>query len=424
MMEDRLFETKGRVAVHMTSRNVSVPPGESVSVPLVLLNGGSEADFFKLSVQGIPSNWVSLPSPVVRIREGEQRDVMLVIQPPDSSQIGAGRHPLVVRVASHAVPDDVVELEGTLTVAVIEVEGQVGLLMASNTFSAVPGESSTVPVVLLNQGLKDDTFRLAVDGIPGNWVSYSPALIPLAPDQQKEVLVAIRPPPGTESRAGRHRFRIQVISQASPDDVAEAECVLAVGAYTAFGAALHPLRTEAGDPTRITIENSGNYQQVFGLMWRSLNDDLAFDAGSTREVRIPAGQTETAQVQAMPRRRLLTGGEMTYPFTVRVQSADRETLDLRGEVVSRARIPTWVIVVLLTLVLALVCSALFVLAGAEIPGLGPTAPAVPVSTPEGTAPTGISPEAPADDSGGRAGGPSLPACRACPLPLPCSLSSL
>ncbi len=362
-----------------------------MSVPLVLLNGGSEADFFKLSVQGLPSNWVSLPSPVVRIREGEQRDVTLLIQPPDSSQIPAGRHPLVVRVASHAVPEDVVELEGTLTVATIEVDGPVGLLLASNTFSAIPGERTSVPVVVLNQAAKDDILQLAVDGIPGNWVSYSQALVPLAPDQEKEVSIAIQPPPGTESRAGRHPFRIQVASQVNPEDVAEAECVLTVATYAAFAAVLDPICTEAGDPTRITIENLGNYQQIFGLMWRSLNDEVAFEASATRDVRIPAGRTETVELQATPRRRPLIGGEMSHPFTVRVRSADHEVQDLRGEVISKARVPTWLVLIVLVLVLALACVSVLVLSGADLPELSPAFPAASSLILEGAGPPAVEP---------------------------------
>ena len=383
MMEDRLFESKGRVAVHMASRKVLVPPGGSVSVPLVLLNGGDEADFFKLSVQGIPSSWVSLPSPVVRIREGEQRDVALLIHPSDAGRVRAGRHPMVVQVASHAVPDDVVALEVTLTVATVEVDGRIGLLMASSTFSAVPGESSTVPVVLLNQGQQDDTLRLAVDGIPGSWLSGVQDWIPLAPGQQKEVLVAIRPPPETESRAGRHRFRIQVISQASPDDGPEAACVLTVATYTAFWAELDPLRTEAGDVTRITIENRGNYQQVFGLLWRSLNDALDFESSVMRDVPIPAGQAETVDLRIKPRSQPLIGGEMSYPFTVRVRSADSEVQDLRGEVIGKARIPNWLALIVLVLVLALACLSVFVLTGGDLPGLSLSVPEAAGSMPEG-----------------------------------------
>jgi uncharacterized membrane protein len=352
-----------------------VPPGESVTVPLVLLNGGSEADFFKLSVQGIPSEWVTLPSPVVRIREGEQRDVELVIQPPDSAQVRAGRHPLIVRVVSHAVPDDVVELEGMLTVAVVEAKGQVSLLLASNDFSAVPGESTTITAVLLNDGDEEDAVQLAIEGIPANWVFSSSAPISLASGQQREVAVAIRPPPETESRAGRHRFSIRVISQASPDSIAQAECVLTVGTYADFAAAFSLLRTEVGEPAEITIENRGNFQQVFHLMWRSLNDELAFDTGSTRELRVPAGQTETATVRAVPRRRPLLGGQMSYPFTVRVQSADQETQDLKGEVICGARIPALAVLLLVVLVLALVGLSLFVLAGGDLAGLGLMVPA-------------------------------------------------
>jgi uncharacterized membrane protein len=335
-----------------------------------LLNGGSDADFFKLSVRGIPPEWVTLPSPVVRIREGEQRDAKLVIQPPDSAQMRVGRHPLVVRVVSHAVPDDVVELEGTLTVAAIEAKGPVSLLLASNDFPAVPGERTTVTAVLLNEGDEEESVQLAIEGIPANWVSFPSAPTPLAAGQQTEVAFTIRPPADTESRAGRHRFSIRVIGRASPDCISEAECVLTVGTYAAFVAALNPLQAAEGEPVQISVENQGNFQQVFHLMWRSLNDELAFDSGSTQQLRVPAGQTEVAEVRAVPRSRPLVGGPMGHPYTVRVQSADHETQDLRGEFISRARIPSLVVLLLVVLVLVLIGLSLFALGGGDLAGLG------------------------------------------------------
>jgi hypothetical protein len=347
-----------------------------VSFPLVLLNGGEGADFFKLSVRGIPAGWFSLPSPVVRIREGEQRDVVLLIQPPDSGQVHAGRHTLTVQVASHAMQEDLVELQVTLTVATIEIDDRVGLLMASNTFSAVPGEITAVPVVLLNQGQDEDALQLAVDGLPGSWVSCPQEPIVVPPGQQEEVSLAIQPPPETESRAGRHRFRILVRSEANPDDRAEATCVLTVATYTAFQAILDPIQVEAGEAALLTIENRGNYQQVFELMWRSLNDQLDFDVNPSHQVRLGAGKTETLDLRGLPRRRPLVGGEMNYPFTVRVRSADGEVQDLRGEVIGKAAVPTWLALIVVILVLALVCLSAFVLAGGNLAILSPIGSAI------------------------------------------------
>jgi hypothetical protein len=246
--------------------------------------------------------------------------------------------------------------------------------LASNEFSAVPGQSTPVTAVLLNEGEEEESVQLAIEGVPANWVLLPPAPIPIAGGQQVDVAFAIRPPPETESRAGRHPFCIQVTGQDSPEDVAEAECVLTVGTYAAFAASLSPVQTEAGEPVHISIENQGNFQQVFRLMCRSLNDELAFDSSSTLEVRVPAGGTETAEVHALPRRRPLVGGPMSYPYSVRVLSADREIQDLRGEVISRARIPTLAVLFVVVLVLALVGLSLLVLDGGDLSGLGLSMP--------------------------------------------------
>jgi hypothetical protein len=137
-----------------------------------------------------------------------------------------------------------------------------------------------------------------------------------------------------------------------------------------------------GDPVQIGITNLGNHQQAYGLMWRSLNDELAFETSLTRELRIPAGQSDTIELRATPRRRPLIGGGMSHPFTIRVRSADDQTQDLRGEIVSRPLLPTWLVLVLFILVLAAASWAVLTLVGGELPALPAVRPldVVPMAT--------------------------------------------
>jgi hypothetical protein len=58
-----------------------------------------------------------------------------------------------------------------LTIAAFETQGRIGLLMESVQFAIAPGNSLAVPIMLLNQGLVADDFRLTVEGIPLSWVS-------------------------------------------------------------------------------------------------------------------------------------------------------------------------------------------------------------------------------------------------------------
>ncbi|NIV37137.1 MAG: hypothetical protein GWN58_49215, partial [Anaerolineae bacterium] len=82
-------------------------------------------------------------------------------------------------------------------------------------------------------------------------ISASAPVVHLAPGQQQEITLTISPPRSTQSRAGRHVLKIKVLSQAVPDQVAEADCILTVGVYDQFQSELRPQRVEAGEPARV-----------------------------------------------------------------------------------------------------------------------------------------------------------------------------
>jgi hypothetical protein len=296
----------------------------------------------------------------------------------------------VIRAASQETPDEKAEVECALTVAALEVPGRIGILLAATEFSVIPGSSTTIPLVLLNQGLDHDSFQLSVDGIPTAWVSTPSAVTPLAPGQQKEVSLTIQPPRSMQSSAGRNPFKIQVVSQATPYQVAEAECTLSIATFTQFTSELRPQRVEAGEPARITVENQGNVQQNLTLTWQSPNDELAFEPGAVQQVQVPAGQAAMVEFQASPRKRPFLGGEFTLPFTTRIESTDREAQHLRGEVVSRALLPSWVVPLVLGLIMLTACIVVFstLLSGIDREAR-PTEPPPPEAT---VAPTDVPPE--------------------------------
>ena len=399
-MQEGRFEGQGPIGLRVGRKSLSVAPGGSANLPIFLHNQGPTTDFLELSVGGIPSTWVSVSSPAIRLAPGGRREMTMVIQPPALPQGQAGRFPLLIQVTSHRSPEERLEVEVTLTVAALEIEGRIGVLLPATEFPVVPGEGTTFQLILLNQGLEPDTFQLAVGGIPVDWVSTPSARTALRPGQQQEVPLTILPPRMPQNRAGRHPFRIQVISEANPQQVAEAACTLSVATYTRFSSELKPLQIEAGQVAQVMVKNQGNIQQAFTLTFQSLNDELAFEPGSKQELRIPAGEAAAAEFRASPRRRPLIGTAATFPFTTRVQSVSRESQNLRGEVVSRALIPAWLLALLLVLILALACGSGFVLLGGTVPWPSPTEPVVAPPTPEmGTPgptevlPTDLPPEA-------------------------------
>jgi Tol biopolymer transport system component len=94
-----------------------VAPGSSAEIQVVIQNHGVEADSFQLSIEGIPSNWISTSSPVIRLEPGASKTVGLKIMPPLNPHSRAGRHTFAIKVVSQSEPSQIAEIECALSVA-------------------------------------------------------------------------------------------------------------------------------------------------------------------------------------------------------------------------------------------------------------------------------------------------------------------
>jgi hypothetical protein len=138
------YEVEGRIGVMMESTQYSVSPGTGTTVQLLLHNQGLADDEFQLSVEGIPVSWISTDSPVTKLAAGEQRKVKMTIIPPPAPGSRAGRYSFKIQVISSQAPDQMAEIDCTLTVAAVasfsselkpeEIrDGQVGSLVVTNS---------------------------------------------------------------------------------------------------------------------------------------------------------------------------------------------------------------------------------------------------------------------------------------------------
>jgi Tol biopolymer transport system component len=313
-------------------------------------------DYFELTVRGLPESWISAYAPVVHLAAGERKVVEISVRPPDAPQTQAGRYPFTIRARSQENPEQMDEASAVLTVGAYQSEGRIGILLESTQFSVAPGGSVTVPVVLTNQGLSEDRLRISVEGIPSTWVASPAATVELAPGAEQRFNLTIQPPAAPSSRAGRHKFTLRVTSEEDPAQFAEAECLLTIAAYAQFRSELIPTRIQPGEPALVTVWNEGNFQDSYNLSWWSEGDELIFDPIQVEDLRVPPGESASARFVAAPRARPWIGGEFRYPFTVVVESGEREQRTHAGEVITRGAIPVWVIPIFAVVCLALLCT--------------------------------------------------------------------
>jgi len=355
-------EYTGRIGLLMNQKEFSVIPGGSLDFNFTVVNNGNFTDDFRIVVAGVPTDWVQIYPPVVHLSPGEQKEVKVTIKLPKSSRVRIGHHRFSIQIFSSTSPDEFIEVPSILTIAMYEATGRIGVLTETVNISAIPGESATFQMVIINRGLKEDQFRLAVDGIPVSWVAASASTIRLKPGEEKRIMLSIQPPKSPQSKAGRHPFSIRVISQEEPGQMTTVDFTLTVGVFSEFKATLQPEKVEGDEYVRVLIENLGNYQQTFTVSFPETNPSVIFEPQQPVSVTVNPGEVGVVVLQVAPRTKPLIGGSSSYNFQVKVSSPDNKPQILNGVVYSKGLIPIWIVPLVLLLCLGLLCLSTFVFA--------------------------------------------------------------
>jgi len=147
-----------KVVIDLDSTQFSVAPGSSTTFTIRIKNNGLTPETLRLFVDGIPTGWVSTPSPVTELEAGEEKEIPVTISPSRTSESRAGRHPIAIHLISQDNPDQVTIQEAILTVG---------------TFSEFQSEVKPSPpiealqnaqIVVMNEGNFNESFKI-------NWQS-------------------------------------------------------------------------------------------------------------------------------------------------------------------------------------------------------------------------------------------------------------
>lgn len=369
-----MTSNENQLILAIKEEQILVAPESKVDIHVDIINRGTNEDYFDILVNGVPSDWTTIDTPVVHLAAGEAKQVILTVQPPALLQNRIGQYPLDVRAVSQSDPTYSAVAHSILMVAAYQSGGRIGVALGSIYFSVTPGASVTIPILVQNHGLKADVFQLNIEGIPAGWISTNAVFTKLEPSTSKEIEFTIRVPRSPEAPAGRTPFKILFISQDFPDQKADVECILTVGAFWNFSAALEPQRLQTGQTGRLLIHNEGNTVDTYSLSFQNPANVLMFEkevqVAKTESQEVETAYVEIAleeQIQVEPggqgsygfrsrlRSRPIVGDEKTYPFSVQVLSAENVSQELAGEVSEKGFIPPWlpVILVMGSLVLCL-----------------------------------------------------------------------
>ncbi len=145
-----------QLGVYLSLGQITLAPGKSASVPLVLFNHAAEVDHFSLTTSGLAPNWIgALPSQIT-VPAGTERQINLVFQLPDSPAARAGRYHVAIQATSQLQAEE--QVEATLTLTVPAHSRFVSTLSPE---SLIPNEPAQVKIE--NLGNLPETYALTVE---------------------------------------------------------------------------------------------------------------------------------------------------------------------------------------------------------------------------------------------------------------------
>lgn len=351
-------------------KELSVAPERSIEFHIGVINTSTTEDFVRLSVKGIPSEWISFDEDELHIAPGKAKQAILKVQPPPFPDGRVGKYTLKIQGKSRNMPSFLATTQAELSVAVYQPEGRIAVLIGAVNFPITPGSSVSIPLFLENRGVSSDGFRFDVTGIPRNWVSTEASVTRLKPDESKEILFTINVPRSSAANAGRTPFKVQISSEEVPSQKTEIDCILTVATFSKFTGSLNPPQLASNQPAQLIINNEGNSDSTYDLHFQDISEKLVFEKitryakeGSDpnnpeidfayseilsgQRMQVPFGKSGVFEYRGRLRARPFVGNEEEYPFSINAISSGKETLDFQSKITEKAFLPPWLIAVLL-----------------------------------------------------------------------------
>jgi uncharacterized membrane protein len=188
-----------------------------------------------------------------------------------------------------------------------------------------PGGSAQLLAVVRNEGDAPDQVALEVEGVDAEWCAIPIPSFSLAPGEEVQERILIRPPRSTESRAGTYPILVRARSlENGGSGVAQASITIRPYSMLTLEIApkrgiVSPLRKRV--PYELTLANYGNTEQTVQLHVSDPEDEVVFELERERVLLAP-GETQSVLVYAQPRRIPTLANPALFSFTATARSVE------------------------------------------------------------------------------------------------------
>ncbi len=172
----------------LSAGEVIVSPGADETVRLTVRNLGSAPGSFSLVASGFVQGWTVIDPPLMTLPPSGEGTATLSLRPPRHWSVPAGSSPLVIRIVSGDIDDDVTIVEGTVSVLAFDERR---LSLAQSVQRAK--RTAEYDVVLENLGNARAAVRLALSD-PGARLrgDFAPPSIGVDPGQSAVSRLRVR----------------------------------------------------------------------------------------------------------------------------------------------------------------------------------------------------------------------------------------
>ncbi|MGQ9656951.1 MAG: COG1470 family protein [Fimbriimonadales bacterium] len=188
-----------------------------------------------------------------------------------------------------------------------------------------PGGSAQLVAVVRNEGDTADQVALEVEGVDAEWCAIPIPSFTLAPGEEVQERILIRPPRSTESRAGTYPILVRARSLEN-GGTGLAQASVTIRPYSMLTLEITPKRGIASPlrkrvPYELSIENYGNTEQTVQLHVSDPEDEVVFELERERTPLAP-GETQSVWVYAQPRRMPTLANPALFSFTATARSVE------------------------------------------------------------------------------------------------------
>jgi hypothetical protein len=211
----------------------------------------------------------------------------------------------------------------------------------SSAVTAMPGSAVAMQVTVHNRGALVENARVAVAGIPADWVSIEPSVVNVDVGCSRVVMVTVTPPRSVDTEPGERTIAIAAQSTIGLRVRSLVHIGLTVATFDAVDVAISR-DTSMGrrrGSVEVTMSNCGNATAVVGARVHDTTGKLSVTATDATIQLAPGAQA--VRVLPIAARPVLCGSARAYSLVVRAGVASAP-VTMNGTFTHVALLPRWV----------------------------------------------------------------------------------